>query len=143
MFLPLLLVLLFIVLLHYYLTNRYAYWLNRNVPYPKPSLFFGNNRNVAMLKTTVGENLQRIYKIYEGYPFVGIYELVTPVLLLRDLKLIKHILVKDFVYFQSKLLKNIFLVIFNVFHLCPIVYMKIFLFKIFPYCYLSVYYDVL
>ncbi|KAH0946702.1 hypothetical protein HN011_009582 [Eciton burchellii] len=55
-----------------------------------------------MLKTTVGENLQRIYKIYEGYPFVGIYELVTPVLLLRDLKLIKHILVKDFVYFQSR-----------------------------------------
>lgn len=61
-----------------------------------------------MLKTTVGENLQKIYQMYEGYPFVGIYELVTPVLLLRDLNLIKYILVKDFAYFQSKLLKSNF-----------------------------------
>ncbi|EFN69191.1 Probable cytochrome P450 6a13 [Camponotus floridanus] len=55
-----------------------------------------------MLKITVAESLQMMYKQFEGYPFVGIYELTTPVLLLRDPKLIKCILVKDFTCFQSR-----------------------------------------
>ncbi|XP_072766998.1 cytochrome P450 6a22-like [Anoplolepis gracilipes] len=55
-----------------------------------------------MLKITIAESLQMIYKEYEGYPFVGIYELTTPVLLLRDPKLIKYVLVKDFACFQSR-----------------------------------------
>lgn len=62
----------------------------------------------------MGENLQEIYQEYKGYPFVGIYELRTPALLLRDPKLIKHVLVKDFAYFQSESLSffNIFSLVF-------------------------------
>jgi len=90
------------LLLYYYWTRLYTYWLRRNVPCPKFS-FFGNSRNASMLKITVAESLQMMYKQYEGYPFVGIYELTTPVLLLRDPKLIKCIFVKDFACFQSKL----------------------------------------
>ncbi|XP_024943138.1 probable cytochrome P450 6a13 [Cephus cinctus] len=40
--------------------------------------------------------------MYEGHSCVGIYELRTPVLLLRDPKLIKHIIVKDYVHFQGR-----------------------------------------
>ncbi|KAM0725021.1 putative cytochrome P450 6a14 [Formica fusca] len=101
MILLLLLVSLCILLLYYYWTRLYTYWLRRNVPCLKLS-FFGNSRNASMLKITVAESLQMIYKEYEGYPFVGIYELATPVLLLRDPKLIKCILVKDFACFQSR-----------------------------------------
>ncbi|GAB1865203.1 Probable cytochrome P450 6a13 [Camponotus japonicus] len=89
------------ILLMYYYWRLYTYWLRRNVPCPKFS-FFGNSRNVSMLKITTAESLQMMYKQYEGYPFVGIYELATPVLLLRDPKLIKYVFVKDFAYFQSR-----------------------------------------
>jgi len=91
------------ILLLYYYWRLHTYWSRRNVPCSKFS-FFGNSRNASMLKITATESLQMTYKQYEGYPFVGIYELITPVLLLRDPKLIKYVFVKDFAYFQSKLL---------------------------------------
>lgn len=109
MILLLLLVLSCVLLLYYYYWTRlYTYWLRRNIPCLKFS-FFGNSRNASMLKITVAESLQMIYRQYEGYPFVGIYELTTPVLLLRDPKLIKCVLVKDFACFQSKSLQISFL----------------------------------
>ncbi|CAL1683798.1 unnamed protein product [Lasius platythorax] len=101
MVLLLLLISLCVLLLYYYWTRLHTYWLRRNVPCLKFS-FFGNSRNASMLKITIGESLQMIYRKYEGYPFVGIYELTTPVLLLRDPKLIKCVLVKDFASFQSR-----------------------------------------
>ncbi|XP_050454367.1 probable cytochrome P450 6a13 [Cataglyphis hispanica] len=101
MVLLLLLVTSCILLMYYYWTRLNTYWLRRNVPCPKFS-FFKNNRNASLLKITIGENLQTIYRKYKGYPFVGIYELATPVLLLRDPKLIKCVLVKDFSCFQSR-----------------------------------------
>ncbi|XP_072758030.1 probable cytochrome P450 6a14 [Anoplolepis gracilipes] len=100
MVLLLLLILSCILLLCYY-WRLYTYWLRRNVPGSKFS-FFKNIQNLSMLKITVAESLQMIYTKYEGYPFVGMYELATPVLLLRDPKLIKCVLVKDFVYFQNR-----------------------------------------
>ncbi|XP_029161308.1 uncharacterized protein LOC114933041 [Nylanderia fulva] len=102
MVLLLLLVLSCVLLLYYYYwTKIYTYWSRRNVPSLKFSLF-GNSRNASMLKITVAESLQMLYKQYEGLPFIGIYEVITPVLLLRDPKLIKYVLVKDFACFQSR-----------------------------------------
>lgn len=106
MILLLLLVSLCILFLYYYWTRLCTYWLRRNVPCLKFS-FFGNSLNASMLKITIAESLQMIYKEYEGHPFVGIYELATPVLLLRDPKLIKYVLVKDFACFQSESLFTI------------------------------------
>lgn len=60
----------------------------------------------------MAESIQEIYKMYEGLPYVGIYELRTPALLLRDPKLIKLILIKDFSYFQGT--------IFGVISICRI-----------------------
>ncbi|XP_029161427.1 probable cytochrome P450 6a13 [Nylanderia fulva] len=90
-----------LLLYYYYWTRIYTYWFRRNVPCLKFS-FFGNSRNASMLKITVAESLQMLYRQYEGYPFVGTYELTTPVLLLRDPKLIKCVLVKDFACFQGR-----------------------------------------
>ncbi|XP_029161460.1 probable cytochrome P450 6a13 [Nylanderia fulva] len=90
-----------LLLYYYYWTRIHTYWLRRNVPCLKFS-FFGNSRNASRLKITIAESLQMLYKQYEGYPFVGTYELTTPILLLRDPKLIKRVLVKDFACFQSR-----------------------------------------
>lgn len=38
---------------------------------------------------------------YKEYPFVGIYHLLRPCLLIREPEMIKNIMVKDFKYFQN------------------------------------------
>ncbi|XP_046599065.1 uncharacterized protein LOC107217959 [Neodiprion lecontei] len=88
--------------IYWYLTCNYNYWKARGIPFPIPRLIFGNTKEITLLKTTIGEGLQNIYKKYEGCSFVGIYELRTPVLLLRDPKLIKLVLIKDFTHFQGR-----------------------------------------
>lgn len=109
MFVTVLLVIAAILSIYYYLIRNYNYWRLRKVSGPEPQLIFGNTKDVTLLKTTTGESLQEIYKMYEGLPYVGIYELRTPALLLRDPQIIKHILVKDFNYFQGESLPLLFL----------------------------------
>ena len=91
-----------ILSIYYYLIRNYNYWRVRKVTGPKPRIIFGNSKDITLLRMTIGESLQEIYKMYEGLPYVGIYELRTPVLLLRDPQLVKLVLVKDFNYFHSK-----------------------------------------
>lgn len=97
-----LLLLSLLLLLYYYLTVNYNYWQRKGVTGPTPSLVFGNTKDITLLKTTVSEGIRKIYCEYENHSYVGLYELRTPVLLLRDPELIKHVFVKDFDYFQGK-----------------------------------------
>jgi len=50
----------------------------------------------VLLKTTIGEQLQRIYNKHSDKTYVGIFSFDKPSLLIRDLELVKNILVKDF-----------------------------------------------
>lgn len=38
---------------------------------------------------------------FEGYPFVGVYRMFTPCLLIREPNMIKHITIDDFKHFQD------------------------------------------
>ncbi|KAF7991637.1 hypothetical protein HCN44_010438 [Aphidius gifuensis] len=92
----------FCLVVYYYLICNYNYWKNKRVPGPKPCLLFGNTKDPTLLKLTIGESLMNIYQAYDGSPFVGIYEMRSPVLLLRDPDLIKQVLIKDFSHFQGR-----------------------------------------
>jgi len=56
----------------------------------------------VLLKTTIGEQLQRIYNEQSDKPYVGIFSFDKPSLLIRDLELVKNILVKDFHNFMDR-----------------------------------------
>jgi hypothetical protein len=58
----------------------------------------------VLLKTTIGEQLQRIYNEHSDNPYVGIFSFDKPSLLIRDLELVKNILVKDFQNFMERTL---------------------------------------
>jgi cytochrome P450 len=58
----------------------------------------------VLLKTTIGEQLQRIYNEHSDKPYVGIFSFDKPSLLVRDVDLVKKILVKDFQNFMDRLL---------------------------------------
>ena len=48
-----------------------------------------------MQKTTIAEQLQRIYNEHSDKPYVGIFSFHKPNLLVRDVELVKNILVED------------------------------------------------
>jgi cytochrome P450 len=57
-----------------------------------------------LLKTSIGEQLQKIYDEHSDKPYVGIFSFDKPSFLIRDLELVKNILVKDFQTFMDRML---------------------------------------
>ena len=76
--------------LYFYATRNFKFWKELGVPYVKPTLFFGNLKECTLQKTTIGEQLQRIYNEHSDK-------------LIRDLELVKNILVKDFQIFMDRI----------------------------------------
>jgi len=85
-----------------YLTRNFINWQELGVPYVKPTVFFGNLKECVLLKTTIGEQLQRIYIEHSDKPYVGIFSFDKPSLLIRDLELVKNIVVMDFQNFMDR-----------------------------------------
>jgi len=89
--------------LYFYFTRNFNFWHKLGVPYVKPTPFFGSLKECALQKTTIGEQLQRIYDEHSDKPYVGIFSFDKPSLLIRDLELVKNILVKDFQNFMDRI----------------------------------------
>lgn len=84
------------------MTWKFKYWSRKGVMQITPTPFFGNFKNCILLKTSISEFIQDLYEKSEGLPFMGFYIFNKPFLLVRDLELVKHILVKDFNTFANK-----------------------------------------
>jgi hypothetical protein len=59
-----------------------------------------------LLKITKGEELQRIYNEHNDKPYVEIFSFDKPSFLIRDLELVKNILVKDFQNFMDRIFSS-------------------------------------
>ena len=88
--------------LYFHFTRNFNFWQKLGIPYVKPTPFVGNLKDCVLLKTTTGEQLQRIYNEHSDNPYVGIFSFDKPSLLIRDLDLVKDILVKDFQNFMDR-----------------------------------------
>jgi len=89
--------------LYFYVTRNFKIWQQLGVPYVKPTPFVGSIKDCVLLKTTIGEQLQRIYNEHSDKPYVGIFSFDKPSLLVRDVELVKNILVKDFHNFVDRI----------------------------------------
>jgi cytochrome P450 family 6 len=87
--------------LYFYVTRNFKFWHKLGIPYVKPTPFVGSLKECVLLKTTIGEHLQKIYNDHSDKPYVGIFSFDKPSLLLRDVDLVKDILVKDFQNFTD------------------------------------------
>lgn len=84
-----------------YVKNAFSYWKRRGVPYIHPSFPFGNLGDIFLQKTSFSEGIRKIHESFNG-PVVGIYSLFRPALLLRDPKIIREILIKEFPSFHHR-----------------------------------------
>lgn len=85
-----------------YIKYVYNYWARRGVPYLKPKFPFGAFANGFLQKISIDDQIKEIYDLSKDEPFVGVYSLMTPVLLIRDPELIRTILIKDFNFFPHR-----------------------------------------
>lgn len=79
----------------------FSYWKSKNVCYAQPKFPFGNLTGIGYTKN-FGEILKEIYESHKEEKVVGVYFLGSPAMLIRDLDIIKRILIKDFDSFMNR-----------------------------------------
>ncbi|KAF7287607.1 hypothetical protein GWI33_005959 [Rhynchophorus ferrugineus] len=75
--------------------------MRKNVPGPYPLQIFGNVLPCFMGRLSFGVVYRDIYRLFEEYPAVGLFRLLTPILLARDPAFIRRILQIDADYFYD------------------------------------------
>ncbi|XP_051167208.1 uncharacterized protein LOC127285301 [Leptopilina boulardi] len=96
----------FITILYFYMTRNFGYWKKRGVKEITPTPFIGNFGKYFKYEKSPGTLFKYFYNQSEGLPYVGIYILDKPCLLIRDPELLKLILIKDFNYFSDKFMRS-------------------------------------
>jgi cytochrome P450 family 6 len=91
------------IALYLYFTRNFEFWKKLGIPYVKPTPFVGNLKECVFQKVNIGKQLQQIYEQHSDKPYVGIFSFDKPSLLIRDLELVKNILVKDFQNFTDRI----------------------------------------
>ncbi|KAL1458108.1 hypothetical protein WDU94_008282 [Cyamophila willieti] len=100
--------LLSLILFIFYLRSifiSFKYWKQLKVPYLEPSFPFGNVYEALTFRRPTHLVYQDMYldiKFGLNLPYAGIYTMTTPVLVLTDPELIKHVLIKDFDVFVDR-----------------------------------------
>ncbi|XP_013169673.1 PREDICTED: cytochrome P450 6B5-like isoform X1 [Papilio xuthus] len=89
-------------LLYFYFTRTFNYWIHRNVPGPKPLPLFGNIKDCVLRRKHTALVFKSIYDAYPNEKVVGVYTMTMPCLLLRDLDIIKQVMIKDFELFVDR-----------------------------------------
>ncbi|XP_055611068.1 probable cytochrome P450 308a1 [Uranotaenia lowii] len=80
-----------------------SYWRRTaNIDGPQPLPIFGNFLEAIISKKHYGEIFEDIYRSYPTASWVGVYELFNkPAVLVRDLELVKDVLVSSFQHFNA------------------------------------------
>lgn len=89
-------------LLYYYFISSFDFWKCRKVSGPKPIFLYGTMQDVILQKQSEGDYVKEIYDTYKDEKVVGVFRWRTPILIIRDLDLIKDILIKDFPKFPNR-----------------------------------------
>lgn len=91
-----------ITLAYFYAKYTYSYWQRKGFKYlPDFNYILGHFQSTLTAKEFTGDFITRIYRS-TSEPFIGIYSMLRPVLVVRDPELIRSILIKDFQHFTER-----------------------------------------
>jgi cytochrome P450 family 6 len=85
-----------------YIKSSYSYWTKLGVPISKPIVPFGDFFEQVIKNSSAQSHLNKLYKQFDRHRFVGLYGFGQRILLVRDIDLIRDILVKDFSHFHDR-----------------------------------------
>lgn len=91
----------FLWIFYKYWTSIYKHWEVRSIPFIPGSFPFGSMSLVDLIWNFQGYGLDKVYYKVPS-PYVGIYLLRTPFLVIRDPDIIKLVLAKDFSHFRDR-----------------------------------------
>ncbi|KAF5270195.1 hypothetical protein FQR65_LT05675 [Abscondita terminalis] len=96
------LLVVFLILIAYKVT--FNYWQKQNVYTWKPTIPYGNAKDVIFQKIMYGSDINDFYNELKikSMRYGGYYLFFTPVFVPADLELIKNIFVRDFEYFSDR-----------------------------------------
>jgi len=89
--------------IYLYLRNILTFWKKRDIPTLKNQhALWGDFTKVFAVKQSIGERYRELYNEFGEVHMGGIYMFGKPILLLKDLDLIKQVFVKDFPNFHGR-----------------------------------------
>lgn len=89
-------------IIYIYLTGPFNFWKIRGVPGPKPTIFFGNFKDLSLAKISTQEFLNEQRDAFENETMYGVYGGRSPILIVQDGDSIKLVLVKNFQFFSDR-----------------------------------------
>uniref|UniRef100_A0A336M876 CSON006403 protein n=1 Tax=Culicoides sonorensis TaxID=179676 RepID=A0A336M876_CULSO len=84
----------------------YTYWDRQGFVSVQPKLIYGNLRPTVKYQQTFSNNINNLYWESITTPYIGIFLLCRPAILIRDLNLARRILIHDHEYFDHRGGKN-------------------------------------
>uniref|UniRef100_A0A6B2E7K6 Putative cytochrome n=1 Tax=Phlebotomus kandelakii TaxID=1109342 RepID=A0A6B2E7K6_9DIPT len=78
-----------------------SYWRRKQVESPAPLPIVGNMGEMIIQKKHYGVVYEEIYRSYPTAKYVGIYKMGTPAVLVRDLDVVRDVLVANFAHFHD------------------------------------------
>lgn len=88
--------------IYYYLVSNFQYWKKLGVEGPKPVPIFGNFKDVFLNKKHDAQLITQFYEEFKDEPLIGVYELNQPKLIVKDLNLLKDVVIRDFNVFADR-----------------------------------------
>ncbi|XP_018378335.1 PREDICTED: cytochrome P450 6j1-like [Trachymyrmex cornetzi] len=91
-----------LIAFYFYLTRNYKYWQKRGIPYVDGALpGFGNMLPVILMKTDISELCLKIYNDNKGRSMVGLYDFMSPALMVLEPELVKTIVQTNYSSFAK------------------------------------------
>ena len=90
------------VLVFWSMKRKYAYFKNNGIPFIPTIPVFGNMSKTVFKKKHFANLTVEHYKNFPDSKYFGIFNFMTPVIVLRDLDLIKSVTIKNFDHFSDR-----------------------------------------
>ena len=94
-------VLAVLAVVYYRATRNFDFFKKHGIPYAKPIPFLGSMWEVFFQRMSVAEGVEKMYNLDPESKYIGFFEFDSPLLMIRDLDLIKSITVKNFDHFLN------------------------------------------
>ncbi|XP_047354943.1 uncharacterized protein LOC124951156 [Vespa velutina] len=94
--------LIIIIIYLYFKLIAFNFWKKKGVPYEEPTFPAGNINDAIFNKKSIGVVFEDLYRKHKSLPYVGIYSLFKPNLMINDPDMIRFVMTKEFSSFHDR-----------------------------------------